>query len=297
MESTKVNLITILRDRVGELCEQGNFSEALYVANTAVEKAEKELNTDLESIATFASALEVRGDLFRQTGEWEKARADYRQTIDQLDNRIEDATELGRLHAYLGACHDQLNHLDRAIHHWDLAISYFEKATPPAQLDIASLSNNLAYLKKEQGDVDGAENAFLNALEIMHRVLGQNNEETASVCNNLGALYLQSGYFEQAREMHLMALDARRKLLGDHHIDTAQSYNNLALALIKTGDTAVAKRHFESAIDALESCGPDASEELSSVGDNYLNFLRQDGAEGVANLVEARITDTLAKWA
>ena len=128
MESTKVNLITILRDRVGELCEQGNFSEALYVANTAVEKAEKELNTDLESIATFASALEVRGDLFRQTGEWEKARADYRQTIDQLGNRIEDATELGRLHAYLGACHDQLYHLDRAIHHWDLAISYFEKA-------------------------------------------------------------------------------------------------------------------------------------------------------------------------
>jgi len=128
-------------------------------------------------------------------------------------------------------------------------------------------------------------------------VLGQNNEETASVCNNLGALYLQSGYYEQAREMHLMALDARRKLFGDQHLDTAQSYNNLALALIKTGDAALAKRHFESALDGLNSCGPDASEELSSVGDNYLNFLRQDGAEGLAKLVEARIKETLAKWA
>lgn len=296
MEFTKVNLITILRDRVGELCDEGNFSEAIHAANAAVGKAEKELSSDVDSIEAFASTLEVRGDLYRLTGEWEKARDDYRQAIDQLDGRLDLGAQLGRLHADLGAVHDELNNIDRAVTHWEEAIRFFEKASPPAPLDVASLSNNLAYLKKSQGDMDGAENAFLKALEIMHRVLGQHHDETASVCNNLGALYLQSGYYEQAREMHLMALDARRKLFGDQHIDTAQSFNNLALALIKTGDPAVAKRHFESAIDALESWGPEAKEDLLSVSDNYLNFLRTDGAEGFANLVEQRVNDTLAKW-
>jgi len=172
----------------------------------------------------------------------------------------------------------------------------FEKADPPASLDVASLSNNIAFLKKSTGDFDGAENSFLKALEIMHRELGPNHDETASVCNNLGALYLQSGYNEQARDMHLMALDARRKVFGEQHIDTAQSYNNLALALLRTGDEATAKRHFESAIDALESCGPEAFEELESIRDNYLDYLRRDGAEGYANLVEQRISEIIVKW-
>lgn len=296
MESTNVNLITLLRDRVGELCGEGNFSEALDVANAAVGKAEKELSGEVDSIEAFAAALEVRGDLLRSTGEYEKARDDYRQAIDRLEGRHDLCIQLGRLHADLGAVHDELGNLERAIDLWIEAMQYFEKAEPPALLDVASLSNNIAYLKKSLSDVDGAENSFLKALEILHRELGPNNDETASVCNNLGALYLQSGYNEQARDMHLMALDARRKLFGETHIDTAQSYNNLALALLRTGDVATAKRHFESAIGALESCGPEAVEELESIRDNYLDFLRRDGADASANQVEQRIAGILAQW-
>jgi hypothetical protein len=43
MDSSKMTLISILRDRVGELCEEGNYSEALHAANAAVAKAEQEL--------------------------------------------------------------------------------------------------------------------------------------------------------------------------------------------------------------------------------------------------------------
>ena len=261
MESTNVNLITLLRDRVGELCGEGDFSEALDVANAAVGKAEKELSGEVDSIEAFAAALEVRGDLLRSTGEYEKARDDYRQAIDRIEGRHDLCIQLGRLHADLGAVHDELGNLEQSL-----------------------------------GDVDGAENSFLKALEILHRELGPNNDETASVCNNLGALYLQSGYNEQARDMHLMALDARRKLFGETHIDTAQSYNNLALALLRTGDVATAKRHFESAIGALESCGPEAVEELESIRDNYLDFLRRDGADASSNQVEQRIARILAQW-
>lgn len=297
MDSTKITLITILRDRVGELCNEGNYWEAMHAANAAVERAEQELSSDVDSIEVFALSLEVRGDLYRQIGELENARDDYRQALDQLDGRLDLCQQIARLHADLGAVHDELGNLERAIHHWDLAIAYFEKCAPPASLDIAALLNNVASLKKSLGDVDGAETALLKALEILHRELGKEHDETACVCNNLGALYQQSGYHEQAREMHLMALEARLKLFGETHPDTAQSYNNLALSLLHTGDAELARSHFESAIRALFNCGPDAQDELISISENYVEILRRDGLDDHVDHVNQRVSATLAQWA
>ncbi|MFM2170288.1 MAG: hypothetical protein RI957_517 [Verrucomicrobiota bacterium] len=297
MDSSKATLITILRDRVGKLCEEGNFAEAMHAANAAVEKAEQELSSDLDSIELFAMTLEVRGDLYRHTGELEEARDDYRQAIDQLNNRADRSLQLGRLHADLGAVHDQLDHPERAIHHWEVAITYLDQCSPPASLDIAALSNNIAYLKKSMGDLDAAENCLLKALEILHRELGSEHDETASVCNNLGALYHQSGHYEQAREMHLMALEARRELYGDVHLDTAQSYNNLALSLMQTGDPDLARSHFECALSALSECGPEAHEEIVSVSANYAEFLRHHGEAHSIPQIESRVNQVLAQWA
>lgn len=297
MDSSKLTLITILRERVGELCNDGNYWEAMHAANAAVERAEQELSMDLDSIEVFALTLELRGDLYRIIGELENARDDYRHGLDQLDGRLELSMPIGRLHAALGAVHDELGNAERAIHHWDLAVSYFEKTSPPASLDIAALLNNIASLKKSLSDVDGAENCLLKALEILHHELGKDHEETACVCNNLGALYQHSGFHEQAREMHLMALQTRRKLFGEYHQDIAQSYNNLALALMQTGDTEMAQEHFETALQILTECGPDAQDELISVSENYLDFLRRDGSSDDINHVEERVKSTLAQWA
>ncbi len=292
----KIHLIAMLRDRVGELCKVGNFDEARHAANAAVERAEVELCADRDSILAFASALEVRADFLRVLQEWELARDDYKQAIDQLEAWHEYCVPLGRLHAGLGAVHDALGNTARAIELWQMAIRHFEKATPPALLEMAAVSNNLAFLKKSTGDLDGAENAFLKALEIMHKKRGTYHEETASVCNNLGALYLQSGFYEQAREMHHMALDARKKCLGDAHVDTAQSYNNLALALIQMGDKKAAVAHFENAISGLTHCGASCVDVLQDVGDNYISYLMAEGEQPVADLVKTRIAEIQSSW-
>ena len=199
----------------------------------------------------------------------EEARDDYKQAIDQLDNRPDRCAQLGRLYAGYGAVHDQLGSSERAAELWQQAIHYFETAEPPASLDIAALSNNLAYLKKAAGDTEGAEAHFLRALEILHTELGPDHEETAAVSNNIGALYQGSGYFEQAREMHMMALEARRKLFGETHPDTAQSHNNLALALLASGDKTWARRHFEKALSGFESLGIEYAGDLEAVAENF----------------------------
>jgi tetratricopeptide (TPR) repeat protein len=293
MDSPTATLIGILQERVESLRAAGDLDEALHAATAAVEKAQQKLGPNLDSIDAFASTLEIRGDIHRELGNFEAAREDYRQAIDQLQDRPDQFALIGRLHAGLGAAYDGLERIDKAAEHWQTAIEFFEKHEPPLMLDIAAMANNLGFLFKAAGDLDAAETFFLRALEITHQQLGQEHEQTATVSSNLGALYQAAGFHEQSREMHMIALETRRNLLGEEHPDTAQSHNNLALALLNTGDRSWARRHFEKALADFEALGPEYAADLEAVASNYCNFLREEGESQLAELIAGRVSKVL----
>lgn len=293
MDSPTATLIGILQDRVQSLRDAGDLDEALHAANASVEKSQQSLGPNLDSIDAFASTLEIRGDIHRELGNFDLAREDYRQAIDQLDDRPDRLDQIGRLHASLGAAYDGLCREDKAGEHWHLAIEFFERQEPPLLLDIAAMANNLGFLYKAAGDLDSAETQFLRALEITHSQLGQEHEQTATVSSNLGALYQAAGFHEQAREMHMIALEARRALLGEEHPDTAQSHNNLALALLSTGDRSWARRHFERALANFEALGSEYFTDLEAVASNYCNFLREEGEVQLAEVIAGRVNEVL----
>ncbi|MBB5350384.1 tetratricopeptide (TPR) repeat protein [Haloferula luteola] len=294
MDSATQNLLQLLRERVQTLLAQKNYDEAVHAASAAVEKAQQTLSGDPDSVDAFVGALEVRAELFRSLQRFQEAKEDYKQAIDQLDSREDRLHQMARLHATYGALHDELGQPERAAELWTTSLDIFEKADPPAPLDVILMANNLAFLMKSQGNLDDAETYFLKALEISHKTLGSDHEETATVSNNLGALYLSSGYYEQAREMHMMALESRRKTLGDHHSDTAQSHNNLALALLETGDRSWARRHFEKSMSIYEDLGRAHLADLEAVSANYCQFLREEGEEGSAARVENLVREIAA---
>ena len=295
MDSPTATLIGILHDRVESLRAAGNLPEALHAANAAVEKSQQTLGPNLDSIDAFASALEIRGDVQRELGDFDAARDDYRQAIDQLQDRPDRFDQVGRLHAALGAAYDGLDLEQRAVNHWVKAIEYFEKHEPPLLLDVATLSNNLGFIAKANGDLDTAESHFLRALEITHSQLGQESEQTATVSSNLGALYQAAGFHEQSREMHMIALETRRGILGEEHPDTAQSHNNLALALLNTGDRSWARRHFEKSLAAYEALGPDYAVDLEAVAANYCDFLREEGEANLAEVIAGRVREVIGE--
>lgn len=297
MDSPTATLIGILKDRVESLRAAGDLDEALHAANAAVEKAQQKLGPNLDSIDAFASTLEVRGDLYRELGNYEAAQEDYRQAIDQLQERPDQFGMIGRLHAGHGAAYDAMGESGKAAEHWQTAIQYFEQHEPPLLLDIAAMANNLGFLYKAAGDLDAAETHFLRALEILHSQLGQMHEQTATVSSNLGALYQAAGFHEQSREMHMIALDTRRALLGEEHPDTAQSHNNLALALLHTGDRSWARRHFEKALEDFEALGPEYAQDLEAVAANYCEFLREEGESQLAEVIAGRVNEVIGAGA
>ena len=297
MDSPTATLIGILQDRVETLRAAGNLNEALHAASAAVEKSQQSLGPNLDSIDAFASALEIRGDIHRELGNFGEARDDYRQAIDQLQDRPDRFDQVGRLHAGLGAAYDGLGREEHAVNNWKVAMEYFERHDPPLLLDIAAMANNLGFIAKAAGDLDTAESNFLRALEILHSQLGQDHEQTATVSSNLGALYQAAGFNEQAREMHMIALETRRKMLGEEHPDTAQSHNNLALALLNTGDRSWARRHFEKALTGYETLGAEYAPDLEAVASNYCAFLREEGEANLAEVIAGRVRDVIGATA
>jgi len=293
MDSPTATLIGILQDRVESLRAAGDLDEALHAANAAVEKAQQSLGPNLDSIDAFASTLEIRGDIHRELGNHDLARDDYKQAIDQLEDRPDQFALIGRLYAGLGAAYDGIGREDKAGENWHKAIEFFEKHEPPLMLDIAAMANNLGFLYKNGGDLDAAETQFLRALEITHSQLGQEHEQTATVSSNLGALYQAAGFHEQSREMHMIALETRRNLLGEEHPDTAQSHNNLALALLNTGDRSWARRHFEKALAGFEALGPEYAGDLEAVASNYCDFLREEGESQLAEVIAGRVSEVI----
>ena len=291
MDTPTAKIIQIMRDRVETLREEGNLEEALHAASATVEQCQKALSPDLETIDAFASGLETRAGLYLEQGKYEEAVEDAKQAIDQLDNRPDRLGQQGRVFALLGAAYDGQEMPERVIDSWKKAVDYFERHDPPLLMDVAALTNNLGFTAKASGDLDAAEDFFLKSLEIMHSELGEKHAETASVSNNLGAVYISAGYLEQAREMHMMALETRRELFGENHPDTAQSHNNLALALLKTGDKAWARRHFEKALAGFESLGAEYSPDLEAVVSNYCEFLREEGEDKLADVIEGRVQE------
>ncbi len=294
MDSPTATLISILQERVETLRAAGELEEALHAAHAAVERAQHTLGPDLDSIDAFANALELRGDIHRQLGNFELSRDDYRQALDQLEERPDRVAQIGRLHAGLGAAHDSMGREDKAGEQWLLAIDFFKLHEPPLMLDVVAMDNNLGFLYKAAGNLEMAETHFLRALEILHSQVGKDNEQTATVASNLGALYQAAGFAEQSRQMHEIALETRRKLLGEEHPDTAQSHNNLALALLSTGDRAWARRHFERALADFEALGPEYHEDLEAVAANYCDFLREEGESQLAELIASRVRETTA---
>lgn len=266
-----------LREKVDRLLESGDEEAALAASDAAIEEAGKSGGSRGAGIEAVIDALEIRASLLRSLGRHEDAEAYYVRAIGSLDDGAGREFRQARLRAGLGAVYDALGRGSLAIDEWEAAVALFETADPPALLEAAALANNVAYLRKAEGDMDNAETYFLKALEIFHGTLGSRHEKTSAVANNLGALYQTAGFPEQARDMHLLALDARREQFGDAHPDTAQSHNNLALAMADTGERVWARRHFEHAIRGLRELGRAYQDEFEAVAANFCQFLREDG--------------------
>jgi len=282
-----------LKQNVYAFYESGLIEPALKAANTYLDRCRGLPQSDPEYPELLANALESRADMLRLSGADEQACDDYIEAIEKLGDSEHNLIPLGRLHAGLGAAYVALGESELAARQWERSIACFEKNDPPSPLDVAAMANNFGFLKKSAGDYDAAESAFLKALEILYKELGEQHEETATVAANLGELYMEAGHDGPAAKMHRIAADARASIFGEFHPDTAQSRLHLATVHLKTGDRIFARKLFEKVFQAYQSLGRDYHEELAKVAGKYCEILNEDGEVSMAAAITKYVRDVM----
>lgn len=290
---------------------------------TDISKAALQKIRDLARIGEFAAATDTATDLIARLAVDEDAagshgialalveRARARRLLGDVAGGGEDATAALERFALvnaapeaLAAAHVELaehqGHIGRhkeAIREWSRAIACHEAAKNPRIMEIAAISNNLAFLHRADGDFDGAETHFLRALEIFYENSGPNDPNTVTVASSVGALYQAAGLPEQAHEFLTMALDGNRALHGEGHPDTAATHHDLAVAFRTSGNRSWARRHYEKALGAYEELGAEYHQELREIADAYCQLLSEDGEAALAEKIDQRVGDAIGTHA
>jgi tetratricopeptide (TPR) repeat protein/CHAT domain-containing protein len=254
-----------LERRLTELMKSGNTAEAMAVAHSAVDEAERQFGADHQSVAVrlFLLALLHRrnveaGPLFiRALTIAENAFGPQHMQVGAILDRLADyywahkryaeaeplyRRVLGIREAISGPEHPEvasvLNKLaevcrmqGKLAHARPLqerALAIREKALGTDHKDVAISLNNLALVLTAEKHFEQAERMFVRTLPIYERTVGSEHLETGKVLENFGDLYQAQGRAREAEPLFVRALAIREKASGQEHGDVASTLNKLA---------------------------------------------------------------------
>lgn len=174
------------------------------------------------------------------------------------------------------------------------ALRRLPAAAPPERR--ADLLDEVAELRRLQGDFEAATDIARDALAIRVDALGPDHPRTAISLTTLGVLARELGRTTEAEDYHRQALRIRREHFGEDHAYVAESLRNLALALHGGGRLAEARQYYEQALDMqLRVLGPQHPQ-LGPTRNSYGALLRTLG-ESEAALEQYRLVLELQRAA
>ncbi|GAX40755.1 peptidase-like protein [Tolypothrix sp. NIES-4075] len=222
-----------LNEQVFQLYKEGKYSQAIPIAERALEIREKVLGKEHPSVATSLNNL---AELYREQGSYEKAEPLYVRSL-AISEKVD-----GKEHPSVATSLNNLALLYQAQGSYEKAEPLFvrslfirEKALGKEHMNVATSLNNLASLYQVLGSYEKAEPLFVRSLFIREKVLGKEHPDVATSLNNLASLYQAQGSYEKAEPLFVRSLFIREKALGKEHPLVAQSLNNLAGLYQKQG--------------------------------------------------------------
>ena len=137
----------------------------------------------------------------------------------------------------------------------------------PVDSRLGTSLNDLAELRRLQGDLQSAADLYREALAAWDPVLGPGHPDTAATLNSLAEIYLNRGDYAEAAAAFDRSLAIWERELGPGHANVAANLNSLGLIRHVQGDYAEARSLFQRALGIWESAlGPDHMNVASALG-------------------------------
>lgn len=107
--------------------------------------------------------------------------------------------------------------------------------------------NNLGTIYKRQGDIEKAEECFLESSKGFLELFGSMNPDYASSLSNLASIYKDRGELAKSLDLYMKVLDMDKVIYGTEHANYATSLNNVALLYLQFGNFSLAGKLLEEA--------------------------------------------------
>ena len=191
--------------------------------------------------------------------EFEAARIYLSLALNLLNVFQPDAVlAIAATHNKLGSANSKLGELEKAVHHYNRALTIYMERFGPEHNGVAKSCNNLGSVHDELGDLEKAKGYFLRALDIRLKNYGVHHLKLTTTYNRMGNVYKKLGDLKQAQNYHNFALSIRLKELGPEHVDVAISCNNLGRVHHNQGNLKKARDYYNRARAIfLKKLGPD----------------------------------------
>ena len=219
----------------------GLYENARDVALRATMVADSQLPPDHHLRADtryhYAQNLHLKGEL-------DAAAREYQAAIKLADEILPpDAENLALMHNDYSVLLGLTLNIDESLHEQELAIALQKrrsngKPTPPIAIGTA----NIGVLKVSMGDLDGAEQALTEALQMYSQFPEKKFAEEAGTLHNRSRVYALRGDFAKADTDAIEAVRLGREAYGEDHPNFALMLLRKAEADIGLGNYAEAEK-------------------------------------------------------
>ncbi len=173
---------------------------------------------------------------------------------------------------------------EEAFDYYEQALAYQEKGRDIHDSTLATIYNDMGYIRGRQSKFQEQLALYQKALEYRLKIYGENHPETARSYNNIGSCYGRMRQYDQQLIYFKKALAIRLETLGESHEQTALSYNNLGFCYGRLGDYDQELAYYLKALQLRkEIYGENHSivaRTLGNIGFHYHNIGQSDKAIG-----------------
>ncbi|KAM6567449.1 hypothetical protein CsatA_026577 [Cannabis sativa] len=235
----------------------------------ALGKYEEAINSLRDVVQQTDKESEIRALVFISMGKAlssQEKSADAKRCLEIACGILEKKERVSPLdvadaYSEISMQYESMNEFEIAVSLLKRTLAILEKL-PQEQHTEGSVSARLGWLLLLTGKVQQAIPYLESAAERLKESFGSKHFGIGYIYNNLGAAYLELDRPQSAAQMFAVAKDIMDVSLGPHHADSIGACQNLAKAYDAMKSYTLAIGFQKQVVDAWESHGPSARDEL-----------------------------------
>ncbi len=203
-----------------------------------------------ENSTKAAHFLVYLGNVYRDLGNYKKAKELFKKSIIIYKEHPEDSDGMARASGYLGVVNRYLGNFEKAKMLLEQSLSIYRK-NPGKLVGIAWSLAHLGNVYKELRDFEKAKELLEQSL-VLYKKDPQTHVGAAWVCGDLGYIYLKLGEFEKAKALLEENLAISKKYFYEGHAYVAKALMYLGIYYREQGDYKKAKDLLQNSLSIYE---------------------------------------------